>query len=311
MAERHSLAEGRMMPARVTATPDRELLERLNALSLTRSFTPEIDLDWSMETTDAEFESLYRCWSLLEGTGLDRGLDAERRTTFAKYQQANLMAFTGLLERHGVTALARLYDLADTAAFSEYVGHFIKEEIYHHTLFLRAVSRIHATLAGRPALPLRGIDGTMRWLFRLLGVLPGRKLRVSMTFILFRFAEQVTIYANRMVEKTIPRRESLIRQIWSYHAMDETRHLAFDALILERSRLPRPFTRLPVLLAVPFALLLSFILNANEVWIARQVGVPVRIWQLPSLMRRTTAPFKRDVFGLLGRTIRGRETPAA
>jgi hypothetical protein len=132
-----------------------------------------------------------------------------------------------------------------------------------------------------------------------------------MTFILFRFAEEVTIYANRMVEKTIARRESLVRQVWSYHAVDETRHLAFDALILERTRLRPPFTRLPVLLALPFALLLSLMLNANEVWIARQVGVPVRIWQLPSLMRRTTAPFKRQVFGLLGRTIRGRETPAA
>src|SRR5262249_35204070 len=38
---------------------DRGLLERLNRLSLTRSFTPQLDVDWDAVTTDAEFETLY------------------------------------------------------------------------------------------------------------------------------------------------------------------------------------------------------------------------------------------------------------
>src|SRR5215471_4385043 len=96
---------------------DVDILERLNRLSLTRSFTPQIDIDWDAVTVDAEYAALYSAWSLLEGSGLDRGLDEKRRVAFVKYQQMNLMLFTGLLERHAITALARLYDLDDAHDF--------------------------------------------------------------------------------------------------------------------------------------------------------------------------------------------------
>src|SRR5262245_5550499 len=120
-------------------------LERLNRLSVTRSFTPQVDIDWNAATTDAEFGSLYSAWSLLAGTGLDDGLDEAKRVTFVKYQQMNLMLFTALLERHAIAALAKLYDMEDGQAFTEYVGHFIKEELYHHMMFLRAVEKIRET----------------------------------------------------------------------------------------------------------------------------------------------------------------------
>src|SRR5947207_13098531 len=87
---------------------DADMLERLNRLSLTRSFTPQIDIDWDADTTDAEYASLYSAWSLLVGSGLDDGLDEAGRVAFVKYQQMNLMLFTGLLERHAITALAEL-----------------------------------------------------------------------------------------------------------------------------------------------------------------------------------------------------------
>jgi hypothetical protein len=80
------------------------VLKRLNGLSLTRSFTPQVDIDWNAATTDAEFEALYSSSSLLEGTGIDSGLDRSGRTRFVQYQQMNLMTFTGLLERHGISA---------------------------------------------------------------------------------------------------------------------------------------------------------------------------------------------------------------
>jgi hypothetical protein len=52
--------------------------------------------------------------------------------------------------------------------------------------------------------------------------------------------------------------------------------------------------------------------NRNELWIARQVRVPVRLWHLPRLVRATQAPFKRRVFGLLTRLLSGRwEVPQA
>jgi hypothetical protein len=115
----------------------------------------------------------------------------------------------------------------------------------------------------------------------------------------------VTIYAYQMVQSRIPRRESLIHQVWAFHALDEARHLAFDAHVLERNRLPRPIAWLPRLLAAPWCVVLSLLLNANEIWMARRLGLRVTLWQLPGLMRRTQAPFKRRVFALLARTLRG------
>jgi hypothetical protein len=236
-----------------TQAPERadNLLERLNHLSLTRSFTPQVDVDWDADTTDAEYESLYSAWSLFVGTGLDSGLDFAGRVRFVKYQQMNLMLFTGLLERHAIGALARLYDLDARDAFAEYVGHFIKEEIYHHMLFRRAAAKILATMPGVPALPLRALDGTLRWLFRVLGVLPGRRLRSTLTFTIFQFAERVTIAAHQMVQSRIPRRDSFVNQVWAFHALDEARHVAFDNLILERNRLPCLLRWLPPLVAAP------------------------------------------------------------
>ena len=285
---------------------DARLLERLNRLSVTRSFTPQIDVDWAQETTDAEFGALYEAWSLLHGTGLDSGWDEAARVVIVKYQQMNLMSFTGLLERHAIATLARLYDLDPAEPFSEYVGHFIKEEIYHHMLFARAVTAVQATVTGYPPLPTQRVDRLLRAVFAFANWLPGRKLRTTLTFTILRFAEQVTIYAHQMVQSRLPRTESLVAQVWAFHALDESRHLAFDAMILERNRLPRALAWLPLAVAAPCCVLLSLCLNANELWIARKLGVPVHFGHLPKLMRRTQAPFKRRVFGLVNETLRGR-----
>jgi hypothetical protein len=289
--------------------PDRteDFLGRLNRLSLTRSFTPQFDIDWGAQTTEEEYESLYPAWGLLVGTGLDHGLDFAGRVKFVKYQQMNLMLITGLLERHAIGALARLYDLDARDDFAEYVGHFIKEEIYHHMMFQRAARLVLATMPGAPALPMGLVDGTLRWLFRVLGIIPSRRLRTSLTFTIFQFAERLTIQAHQMVQARIGRRDSLVNQVWAFHALDEARHVAFDTLILERSRLPWPLTPLPRWLAAPCCVWLSLLLNANEVWAARQLGLPVHLRQLPGLMRRTQAPFKRQVFALLGQAVRGRQ----
>src|SRR5207244_1008921 len=146
-------------------------------------------------------------------------------------------------------------------AFAEYVGHFIKEEIYHHMMFQRAVAQIHATMPDLPPLPAGRVDRTLRRLFGLLNVIPGRRLRSSLTFTIFRFAERVTIFAHQMVHSRIPRRESLVCQVWAYHALDEARHVAFDTMILERNRLWGPVAWLPQALAVPCCAWLSLLLN--------------------------------------------------
>jgi hypothetical protein len=288
-----------MPTASDTILRDEELLKRLNRLSLSRSFIPQVDIDWDANTTDAEYESLYSSWSLLEGSGLDVSFDARDRTEFVKYQQINLMIFTALLERYGITAIAKLYDAHPSEAYNEYIGHFIKEELYHYAMFKRAVARIRSTMPGRRPWDDRGLHRMMRWIFRLLNALPGKKLRRTVTFILLHFAEQISVYAHQTVHGKISRSKSLIRQVWGYHAIDESRHIAFDRIVLEQNRLFWPWAWIPRLIATPCCALLSTRLNANEIRAARQLGAPVHLWHLPRLILRTKARFKRRVFRLL------------
>ncbi len=282
------------------------VLERLNRLSLTRSFTPQVDVDWRQITTEDEFRELYPAWSLLAGTGADARLDERGRAAFARYQQANLMMFTGMLERYAVIGLAGAYELDPSEEFSEYVGHFMKEEIYHTMMFRRAMERLHAGLpAGLPHLPTSGLKRLLKIIFGVVNAMPSRKLRATLTFRILRFVEQVTIYANQMAQSRIARRESLVRQIWSYHALDEGRHLVFDAMILERNRLPKWLDWAPRTFAVLCCMALSLLLNAQEIWMGRQLGLKLVYWQLPGLMRRTQAPFKQRAFGLVARALKG------
>ncbi|GEM_PF-2477826 len=296
------------MAATTTQFPvEAAVLERLNRLSLTRSFTPQIDVDWSAVTTDEEFAALYPAWSLLEGTGVDAALDGRARVIYARYQQMNLMLFTGLLERHAITALAAVYDLNPAQEFSEYVGHFLKEEIYHHMMFQRAVAQLRAAMPEMPGLPSAGVDRAVRWVFALGRCFPTQKMRSTYAFMVLRFAEQITIYANQMTQARLPRREGLVQQVWAFHALDESRHLQFDQMILERNRLPRWLAWLPRWTAGAGCVLLSLLLNANELWVARRLGLRLRLWRLPRLMRQTRAPFKRRVFALIGKTLKGEE----
>lgn len=284
---------------------DEQRLERLNRLSLTRSFVPQVDIDWGATTTDAEYESLYSSWSLFEGTGMDNGFDAARRVKFVKYQQANLMIFSGLLELYALTALIKLYETTASEAWREYLSHFIKEESYHATMFRRAAQQIYATMPDCKPLPVRSLDRVLKWIFCALNALPGKKLRSNVTFTFFRFGELVTLYAHQMVQSKIHRKQSLIRQVWTYHALDESRHLAFDAIVLKQTELGWPLSWAPPLLAAPCSALVSVLVNANEIWAARQLGLPARWWQLPGLMKRTQAPFKRRVFGLWTKSVAG------
>lgn len=287
--------------AGVDVHPDAAVLARLNRLSLTSSFVPEVDIDWQETTTDEEFAALYPAWSLLHGSGLDASMSERDRIAFAKFQQVNLMTFTGLFEGHATPILGRLRELDSTEPFSEYVGHFIQEEIHHQAMFRRAVEQIVASPPGGESSRTGGIEFLLRWLFRAVGVVPGRRLRFSLLFVFFQYAEQITLHADQVVRRILPREKSLVRQVWSRHAIDESRHLVFEAYLLERCRLPGPFAGLPRALALPCCVLLSAALNANEVREARRLGVPVHLFHLPWLFRRTQAPFKRQVFSLLRR----------
>jgi hypothetical protein len=280
---------------------DHAFLVKLNRLSLHQSFDPELDVDWAAETGDGEFLALYDAWSLLAGSGKDDNLDSRARIDFARYQQANLMLFTGFLERYGLHALVKLYDDEENLVVVEALGHFVKEEVFHHTMFMRAIARLESDMPERPTLPRRHVQWFFRLVFAFIALVPFRRLRISVGFLLLEFAEEISIVAHSVSARTVPRKDSFAPRIWALHALDEVRHLRFDAFIRRRYRPPPPFGLLVKVFAAPLCLFSSLLLNANDVWAARQVGARVSLWHLPLLVKKTTAPFKRRVFSTVAK----------
>lgn len=280
---------------------DQALIQRLNRQSVEKTFVPATDLDWSDRTPDADYARLYDAWSLLKGSGRDAQMSATERIDFARYQQANLMLFTALLERYGLGPIERLYDMESDLDLMDYVAHFIKEESYHHQMFMRAVKKLHAEMPTRPALPEKRVALYIRFVFWVFSMLPSRKLRVSCTFLMMHFAEEISVLAHAVAKKHVENPDSFVPRVWALHAIDEGRHLRFDAFIVERYGLKGPLRHLPKLLVAPFAVGASMLLNGNEIWAARRLGVNVRFWHLPGLVKGTTAPFKRRVFSSVQR----------
>ena len=281
---------------------------KLNRGSLTKSFVPDTDIDWEESTTDEEYLALFQGWSLFYDSPYERYFDDPKRVDFAKYQQANLMMFSALAERYAIPLLSELLDLDDAPEFRDCVIFFIKEESYHYTMFLRAHDKILATMPERKQLPQKAMKRTLRWFFRFLNLIPWRRLRIQTLFLFFSFVEKVTIEAHLECKSALPRKTSFVRRIWELHAIDERRHLVFDELIMEKSRMPWGLRWLPFAMMFPWALLSSLCVNRNELWSARQLGVPVRLWNLRGLMKKAKAPFKLRLFALMRSLIGGRMT---
>jgi hypothetical protein len=183
---------------------DRALLDKLNAASWTRTFSPERDVEWSASTTPEDFLALYGAWSLLLGSRHDAALSEVQRIRFAKYQQMNLMLFTALFERYALITFESLYRDDDDPRYEEYVTHLIKEETYHYLLFRRAIAKIRATDHALRDLPQRHIEWFLRIVMVGLRSLPSRRLRHGMVFFLLRFAEEITLQASRACGRSTP-----------------------------------------------------------------------------------------------------------
>jgi hypothetical protein len=291
--------------SRPLSDDERAFLVQMNRASLENSFVPATDVDWNARTTDDEYAALYDVWSLLKGSGRDDPLGRQERIDFARYQQANLMGFTAMLERYGLRALERLYEHEHDLDLVDALAHFAKEETYHHQMFLRAIAKLEAEMPTRPKLPMRHVAWFLRVVFLVLGLIPSARLRTSTTFVMLQFAEEISVLAHAVGAGAVPRKESFCQRVWALHALDEGRHLRFDAFMRARYALPAPFARLPVIVAAPLAAISSALLNANDVWAARQVGARVGLRHLPSLVASTTAPFKRRVFASITKLLGG------
>lgn len=289
---------------------DRLLLQKLNRRSWTRSFSPVGDIDWDSVTTDAEFRKLHDAWSLLLGSHHETSMTEEQRIRFAQYQQINLMLVTAIFERIALTNLESLYGDDSDPAYQEYVTHLIKEETYHYVLFSRAIARIHALNPSLRTMPARPFKIYFRVVLTILRYMPFRRLRHGMFFYLLHFVEQITLYANSVTAKTIARDDSLVRKVWEMHAIDEARHVAFDDMMMRNAGSDGLLGKVPKWLVLPFCVGASLLLNLNEIWAARNLGVRVSYLELPKLVRQTTAPFKRKVFRSILDDKRQSESPA-
>ncbi|MDH3440419.1 MAG: diiron oxygenase [Gammaproteobacteria bacterium] len=289
---------------------DKLLLQKLNRRSWTRSFSPVGDIDWDSETTDAEFRELHDAWSLLLGSKHEASMTEEQRIRFAQYQQINLMLGTAIFERFALANFESLYGDDSDPAYQEYVTHLIKEETYHYVLFSRAIARIHELNPSLRPMPERPFKIYFRVVLTLLRYMPFRRLRHGMFFYLLHFVEQITLYANTVTAKTVARDGSLVRKVWEMHAIDEARHVAFDDMMMRNAGSKGILGKLPKWLVLPFCVGASLLLNLNEIWAARNLGVRVSYLELPKLVRQTTAPFKRKVFRSIFDDKRQSESPA-
>jgi hypothetical protein len=134
---------------------------------------------------------------------------------------------------------------------------------------------------------------------------PLRNFRTALAFTVFNFAEQISIIAHRSAREAIQNKDSFIELIWTLHAIDEGRHLRFDALLLKKTALSPAVDVLRRCLAFPMCICASVLLHLNELWAARQLGLRIHLWHLPSLVRGAHAPFKKRAFALIGKILKG------
>ena len=282
---------------------DIETLRALNSASLEKTFAPATDVDWTAQTHDDELLSLYDMWSLFSKSKYEKGISDKQKADFAFYQQLNLMLFTANFESQGLIFLHALHSLSDDLDFREYLSHFVKEETYHYALFDRAVRTLEAQRPALTPLPRKPVERALAIIFFMLKFAPFKRFRVALTFLVFHFAEELSLVAHKRNRQAIDRKESLIPQVWAIHAIDEGRHVRFDRLVMERFSLSPLLDKVARLIAVPLCVFASLMLHKNEVWAARQLGIKVRLWNIPKLLKRARAPFKRDVKFMLAKML--------
>jgi rubrerythrin len=283
---------------------EKAILARLNAASIERSFVPARDISWTGSTSREEWLALYRAWSLFPGSRFEAEFTDGTRADFARYQQANLMLTTAMLERYALPMLEDLLRLNQDPEFVEYVGHFIKEETYHYVMFMRAVGKLEAEMPALPPLPKARTERILKATFQLLRLVPGQRLRAAVSFTVFHYAEQVSVHAYGVAKEAAPRRDCFVAQVWALHAIDEGRHLQFDRLLLDKLALSPAMSAAARFIALPLCVMGGIAVHLNEAWAARQLGVSARFRHLVGLLRAPTAPFKQRVVGLLRDVIR-------
>ena len=206
-----------------TQVADRErIAERLLRSTATRSYDPELDINWSAPPVPGKaFFPEHR--STLYGTALYEQLSPEQRRELGKHEAASV-AGTGIwLEFVLLRLLAKLAYQGDPASrHVQYALAEMAEECRHSTMFARLIEWM-GTPAYRPS-PL---------VQRLGKVLPGIAYGPVMWGAILIGEELTDRYQREMVnDESI---QPLTRMVNRIHIMEEARHIGFARAELARS----------------------------------------------------------------------------
>jgi hypothetical protein len=206
-----------------TQVADRErIAERLLRSTATRSYDPELDINWSAPPVPGKaFFPEHR--STLYGTALFEQLSPEQRRELGKHEAASV-AGTGIwLEFVLLRLLAKLAYQGDPASrHVQYALAEMAEECRHSTMFARLIEWM-GTPVYRPS-PL---------VQRLGKILPGIAYGPIMWGAILIGEELTDRYQREMVnDESI---QPLTRMVNRIHIMEEARHIGFARAELARS----------------------------------------------------------------------------
>jgi hypothetical protein len=231
---------GRQATAVRERSTDRErIAERLLRSTATRSYDPELDIDWSAPLAEGK-GFLLEHRSTLYGTALWERLTPAQRLELGKHEAASI-AGTGIwLECILLRMLAKLaYDGDPASQHVQYAFAEMAEECRHSTMFAKMIGRMGAPVY-RPS-PV---------IHRLGRMLPAYAHGPAMWGAILIGEELTDRYQREMTDSEFI--QPLMRMVNRIHILEEARHIGFARAELARSaarlsRAERPYHR--VLLA--------------------------------------------------------------
>ncbi|HEY7147086.1 MAG TPA: diiron oxygenase [Streptosporangiaceae bacterium] len=254
--------------SRLTQSTDQEererTAERLLRSTATRSYDPELDIDWSAPLAEGKgFIPENRC--SLYGTALWERLTPQQRLELRKHEAASVTGTGIWLEFTLLRMLAKLAYHGDPASrHVQYALAEMAEECRHSTMFARLIERL-----GTPAY---GPPGSARAMGNFLPVLARGPAMWGAILI----GEEITDrYQREMVDDESI--QPLMRMVNRIHILEEARHIGYARAELTRAVARLSLAELPWqrLLLARIGLIVSRSLINPDVY--RSVGLDPRV----------------------------------
>jgi hypothetical protein len=202
---------------------DRErTAERLLRSTATRSYDPDLDIDWSQPPVPGKiYLPEHRC--TLYGTAMYERLTPEQRVELGKHETASVARAGIMLELVLLRMLSKLAYHGDPgSAHVQYALAEMAEECRHTTMFARMIDWMGVPSRQAP-----------RLIHTLGGILPAIAYGPAMWGAILIGEEITDRYQREMVaDESI---QPLVRMVNRIHIMEEARHIGFARAELVRS----------------------------------------------------------------------------